>query len=115
MTQHDKDFIHRIQLSQLASDDPYSDDFYYQVYNAIRQRAGFPLGPLPAGALVPGMMGANRFGSRQGYHSQGSRREENAMWKMQQQVQRIVSDAKRRPKQTQRKLDWRGCENTCNR
>ena len=104
MTQHDKDFIHRIQLSQLASDDPYSDDFYYQVYNAIRQRAGFPVGPPPVGALSPGMMGTgggSRYGNRPGYHNNhGSR--ENAMWKMQQQVQRIVSDARMKPKQTQR-------------
>ncbi|RUO95526.1 topoisomerase II-associated protein PAT1-domain-containing protein, partial [Jimgerdemannia flammicorona] len=116
MTQHDKDFIHRIQLSQLASDDPYSDDFYYQVYSAIRQRAGFTMGPPPAGALVPGMMNADgnnntgRFGGggggRQGYGPHGGgRREENAMWKMQQHVQRIVSDAKRRPKQTQLSLE----------
>ncbi|KAK2463708.1 hypothetical protein APHAL10511_004459 [Amanita phalloides] len=35
MTQSDKDFITRIQVSQLVTQDPYADDFYAQVYGAI--------------------------------------------------------------------------------
>jgi DNA topoisomerase 2-associated protein PAT1 len=33
----DKDFITRIQLSQLATADPYTSDFYAQVYSAIHK------------------------------------------------------------------------------
>ncbi|KAI8576924.1 hypothetical protein K450DRAFT_254253 [Umbelopsis ramanniana AG] len=100
MTTRDKDFINRIQLQQLASGDPFADDFYYQVYSAIRQRAGLP----PPGSNKDPMMEAKlRESGDRGKRS--NRREENAMHKMQQQVQRIVNDAKRRPKQTQLSLE----------
>jgi DNA topoisomerase 2-associated protein PAT1 len=36
MGNSDKDFITRIQLSQLATSDPYTSDFYAQVFSAIR-------------------------------------------------------------------------------
>lgn len=99
MTGRDKEFINRIQLQQLASGDPFADDFYYQVFSAIRQRAGLP----PPGVNKDPLMEAKaRDGDR---NKRSNRREENAMHKMQQQVQRIVNDAKRRPKQTQCK--WR--------
>ncbi|KAG6374835.1 topoisomerase II-associated protein PAT1 [Boletus reticuloceps] len=43
MTQSDKDFITRIQVSQLVTQDPYAEDFYAQVYGAIlRSRMGQP-------------------------------------------------------------------------
>ena len=38
MGSSDKDFITRIQLSQLASADPYSSDFYAQVFSALRRQ-----------------------------------------------------------------------------
>lgn len=38
MGNSDKDFITRIQLSQLATADPYSSDFYAQVYSALVRR-----------------------------------------------------------------------------
>src|SRR4051812_19060337 len=99
MTQYDKDFINRLQLQQLASDDPYSDDFYYQVYSAIRQRIGLP----PTAILERGDQLPFGRGGKANYFQSGRSREESAMLRMQQQVQRIVSDARRRPKQTQRK------------
>lgn len=34
MTQGDKDLVHRIQLSQLQTDHPYLDDYYYHTYNS---------------------------------------------------------------------------------
>ena len=41
MTQSDKDFITRIQVSQLVTQDPYAEDFYAQVFGAIlRSRLG---------------------------------------------------------------------------
>lgn len=38
MGSSDKDFITRIQLSQLVTPDPYSSDFYAQVYSALKRR-----------------------------------------------------------------------------
>lgn len=38
MGNSDKDFITRIQLSQLATADPYASDFYAQVFSALRRR-----------------------------------------------------------------------------
>ncbi|KAI8637124.1 topoisomerase II-associated protein PAT1-domain-containing protein [Parasitella parasitica] len=99
MTEHDKMVVNRIQLSQLASGDPYADDFYYQVYSSLRQRAGLPL----QSSLAHNGMGNTAEGSRTN-NSRG-RREENTMQRLHQQLQRIVNDAKRRPKQTQVSLE----------
>ncbi|KAI8366435.1 topoisomerase II-associated protein PAT1 [Choanephora cucurbitarum] len=98
MTQHDKDVVNRIQLSQLASGDPYADDFYYQVYTTLRHRPGMP--------LQPNMIAAHHnSGSNEGNRNGRGRRDDNMMQRMQQQLQRIVNDAKRRPKQTQVSLE----------
>ncbi|KAG9097677.1 hypothetical protein FRC07_010751, partial [Ceratobasidium sp. 392] len=69
MSQSDKDFITRIQVSQLITLDP-SEDYYAQVFGS----AG-----IPAAAA----------------HTRGRRRE-NALQKMAAQVERIVSNAKAR-------------------
>lgn len=69
MTQSDKDFITRIQVSQLYSLDP-SEDFYAHAFGAAA---------IPAAAA----------------HARGRRRE-NALQKMAAQVERIVSNAKAR-------------------
>src|SRR3954447_19069092 len=90
MTQGDKDFINRIQISPLVTDDPYADDFYFQVYTAIRNRQVQP----QMSSFSPHVGGAGRHRSR------GS---ESGLLKMQQQVLRIVNDARRKPKLTQRK------------
>ncbi|KAF8950079.1 hypothetical protein BGZ52_003802 [Haplosporangium bisporale] len=89
MTQGDKDFINRIQISQLVTDDPYADDFYCQVYTAIRNRHLQQMG-VPGGMMEPESSEGNR---RRGGNGRTEQR-------MQQQVQRIVSDAKRNPKRT---------------
>ncbi|KAF9582412.1 hypothetical protein BGW38_000246 [Lunasporangiospora selenospora] len=86
MTQSDKDFINRIQISQLVTDDPYADDFYCQVYTAIRNRHLQNMG-------VPGALMSEEAKRRRGANGRMEQR-------MQQQVQRIVSDAKRNPKRT---------------
>ncbi|KAI8138015.1 topoisomerase II-associated protein PAT1-domain-containing protein [Fennellomyces sp. T-0311] len=90
MTQHDKDFIKRIQISQLASSDPYSDDFYYQVYSSLRQRAGLPVWSASA--------------ENAGKNNRG-RKEENGMQRFHQQLQRVVNNAKRHPRQAQVSLE----------
>ena len=49
MGNSDKDFITRIQLSQLATADPYTSDFYAQVFSAIRGPRPGPEGPAQQG------------------------------------------------------------------
>ncbi|TDL23786.1 hypothetical protein BD410DRAFT_820717 [Rickenella mellea] len=94
MTQSDKDFITRIQVSQLVTSDPYAEDFYAQVY----------------GSLLRSRMGMNgqdelvlKFGSGEGVGlGLGQRtagRRPNAMQRMEQQVERIVSNARQREKE----------------
>lgn len=71
MGNSDKDFITRIQLSQLATSDPYSSDFYAQVFSALARRVQDTQGPENGPTVVqiaPGMgLGVggpvgNRFG-----------------------------------------------------
>ncbi|KAJ3036569.1 hypothetical protein HK097_003801 [Rhizophlyctis rosea] len=35
MTQREKELIAKIQIAQLVTDDPYADDFYYQIYSSL--------------------------------------------------------------------------------
>ncbi|KAI5984315.1 topoisomerase II-associated protein PAT1 [Pisolithus albus] len=82
MTQSDKDFITRIQVSQLVTQDPYADDFYAQVSGDERvlkfgSSGGVGLG---LGQKVPG-------------------RRQSAMQKMEAQVERIVNNARLREKE----------------
>ncbi|KAJ7583418.1 topoisomerase II-associated protein PAT1 [Mycena floridula] len=90
MTQSDKDFITRIQVSQLVTQDPYADDFYAQVYGAILRSR---LGQTQDERVL-------KFGSGLGVGlgvvQKGNNRRPNAMQRMEQQVERIVSNARRR-------------------
>ncbi|CAK5267609.1 unnamed protein product [Mycena citricolor] len=91
MTQSDKDFITRIQVSQLVTPDPYADDFYAQVYSAIqRSRMGLQSGD--ERILKFGSSGGISLGAPQ----KGPTRRPNAMQRMEQQVERIVSAARKR-------------------
>ncbi|KAJ7224401.1 topoisomerase II-associated protein PAT1 [Mycena pura] len=91
MTQSDKDFITRIQVSQLVTPDPYADDFYAQVYSAIvRSRMGLQM--QDERVLKFGSSGGISLGAPQ----KGPTRRPNAMQRMEQQVERIVSNARRR-------------------
>jgi DNA topoisomerase 2-associated protein PAT1 len=91
MTQSDKDFITRIQVSQLVSQDPYTDDFYAQVYDAVR-RSRLGLQSSDDRVLKFGSSG----GVGLGVAPKGGSRRPNAMQRMEQQVERIVSNARRR-------------------
>lgn len=94
MTQSDKDFITRIQVSQLVTQDPYAEDFYAQVYGAIiRSRMGMQ--PTDDRVLKFGSGGGVGLGLGQ----KGSGRRPNAMQKMEQQVERIVTNARLREKE----------------
>ncbi|CDU25509.1 related to PAT1-topoisomerase II-associated protein [Sporisorium scitamineum] len=94
MSGSDKDFITRIQISQLITADPYADDFYAHIYFALRggpRRPGLP--PLPAPAA------AGNGDSNQGKGGKGKQKlnkQQNAMLRMQQQVERIVQSRKER-------------------
>lgn len=93
MTRSDKDFITRIQVSQLVTQDPYADDFYAQVYSAIlRSKMGAPSGPVPVLQL-----GHDGTGVGLGLPgSRGAGRRDYAMQRMTMQVKRIVDAAKQR-------------------
>ena len=90
MGSSDKDFITRMQLSQLVTADPYASDFYAQVFSAVRRsqqaaeqaeaeaRGVVNVGP-NAGLGVSGPAG-NRFGKM------GS----NTMTRLSTQVKRLV-------------------------
>lgn len=94
MTQSDKDFITRIQVSQLVTQDPYADDFYAQVYGAIlRSRMGMQ--SQDERVLKFGSGGGVGLGLAQ----KGATRRPNAMQRMEAQVERIVSNAKLREKE----------------
>ena len=91
MTQSDKDFITRIQVSQLVTQDPYADDFYAQVYGAIlRSRMG--LQSRDERVIKFGAIG----GVGLGLASKGGSRRQSAMQRMEQQVERIVNNARKR-------------------
>ncbi|KLO11600.1 hypothetical protein SCHPADRAFT_998761 [Schizopora paradoxa] len=93
MTQSDKDFITRIQVSQLVTSDPYTEDFYAQVYGSlIRSRMGLDVQGkrvLEFGALGGVGLGVNQ---------KVSGRRQNAMQRMEAQVERIVNAARQREK-----------------
>ncbi|KAJ3550388.1 hypothetical protein NMY22_g530 [Coprinellus aureogranulatus] len=91
MTQSDKDFITRIQVSQLVTQDPYADDFYAQVYGAIlRSRLG--LQASDERVIKFGSGGGIGLGLAQ----KGPNRRPSAMQRMEQQVERIVNNARKR-------------------
>lgn len=90
MTQSDKDFITRIQVSQLVTQDPYADDFYAQVYGAILRSR---LGQSQDERVLKFGSG---LGVGLGLAQKGNNRRPSAMQRMEQQVERIVSNARRR-------------------
>ncbi|KZT43122.1 hypothetical protein SISSUDRAFT_1040559 [Sistotremastrum suecicum HHB10207 ss-3] len=95
MTQSDKDFITRIQVSQLVTADPYAEDFYAQVWSTlVRNRMG---GGDTEGSVIKfgqnGGVGGGVPGQR------GSGRRQNAIQRMEAQVERIISNARIREKE----------------
>ncbi|KAJ1822044.1 DNA topoisomerase 2-associated protein pat1 [Coemansia sp. RSA 2675] len=144
MSRHDKDYIVRIQVSQLLTDDPAADDFYCHMYQlsrgalfgpgsmqsqaSMRGGASPAMGSDPSAAEGSGRATGepNRPGSRAALGSvasgdpmragvaneyrqhvgRGQRSNtQSSMARMQQQVQRIVNEARRRPKASQLALE----------
>ncbi|KAL9061333.1 MAG: hypothetical protein Q9162_000207 [Coniocarpon cinnabarinum] len=106
MTPQDKNFITRIQLSQLVQaiggaeeDSPeasHAEDFYYQVYSQI-YAAAIESGIAPDSFTQTYLNQLSWKGGSRRYPRGG----ENHMRRMQQQVQRAVEAAKSRPKNKQ--------------
>lgn len=107
MTPQDKNFITRIQLSQLmtatgnvntdSEESVLTEDFYYQVHSHIRGgRRQNPQQPLSNFAQTYLSQTGNRHGQNR-KHNRG----ENHMQRMEMQVQRAVESAKARPKNQQ--------------
>jgi len=92
MTQSDKDFITRIQVSQLVTQDPYTEDFYAQVFNAIHQSR---MGGARGHQKVLSFGDSGGIGIIQSQERRSGRRE-NALGRMQTQIERIVNNAKKR-------------------
>ncbi|SCV01422.1 LAMI_0G11386g1_1 [Lachancea mirantina] len=90
MTPRDKDFITRYQLSQIVTDDPYNEDFYFQVYKII-QRGGV-VGESNKGLIARAYLehSGHRLGGRY-------KRADVALQRMQSQVEKAVTVAKERP------------------
>ncbi|KAH9812614.1 topoisomerase II-associated protein PAT1 [Melampsora americana] len=120
MSQGDKDFITRIQVSQLvnpshgqAGFDPYADDFYFHVYSAIRASRLVAQQQMQAAAAerasVTGFQGGREQDLMQNRNNRMNERKltrrDHAMMRMAQNVQRIVDHAKERPKMSQLSLE----------
>lgn len=90
MTPRDKDFITRYQLSQIVTEDPYNEDFYFQVYKII-QRGGI-VGESNKGLIARAYLehSGHRLGGRY-------KRADIALQRMQSQVEKAVTVAKERP------------------
>lgn len=100
MGSSDKDFITRIQLSQLATSDPYISDFYAQVFSAMeRSRRAHESGQMDRPTVVQiaagfgfgvGGPSGNRFGKMG----------QNTMQKLSTQVKKLVESRTAHQKST---------------
>ncbi|KAK9446778.1 topoisomerase II-associated protein PAT1, partial [Limtongia smithiae] len=89
MTSSDKNHITRLQLQQLVTEDPLTEDFYYQVYTALHGQRDSQ-----SSADIAEMY-LNEYGRRSRY---GLRRQQESMQRLQQ---RAVALAKAHPKHEQ--------------
>ncbi|CCE65765.1 hypothetical protein TPHA_0M01900 [Tetrapisispora phaffii CBS 4417] len=98
MTPRDKDFITRYQLSQIVTEDPYNEDFYFQVYKIIQTGgvAGKSNKDLIARAYLE--HSGHRLGGRY-------KRADVALQRMQNQVEKAVTVAKERPQKNKDNTD----------
>lgn len=96
MTGGDKEFITRIQLSQLVTQDPYSSDFYAQVFTQVARAKAAAAGLPVSGPTVVQVGSDGRGVSALGRSNAGSRIRDSAMQRMTMQVRRIVEKANER-------------------
>ncbi|KAJ3163867.1 hypothetical protein HDU88_006206 [Geranomyces variabilis] len=91
MTQYEKELIAKIQISQLVTDNPYRDDFYYIVYTSLiaaNEQAADEPGKAPKGL--------NWQQSLLMDQTRGNG--PNVTNRMQQQMQRLIEGRKAKPK-----------------
>lgn len=96
MSSWDKNFITKIQLQQMVTEDPYNEDFYYQVHSAIQARNN-PQQPLNSFART--------YLFQRGQRNGRFRKHDNPMQRMQQQVEQAIANAKEHPKKEQITLE----------
>ena len=97
-TPRDKDFITRYQLSQIVTDDPYNEDFYFQVYKIIQR--GITASESNKDSIAKAYLehSGHRLGGRY-------KRTDVALQRMQSQVEKAVTVAKERPQKNKDGLD----------
>lgn len=92
MTSSDKNHVTRLQLQQLVTEDPFTEDFYNQVYTALHAPKEQQLGGTTAEIAEKYL---NEYGRRTRY---GLRRQTENIARLQQ---RAIAAAKARPKHEQ--------------
>ncbi|KAJ3102962.1 hypothetical protein HDU97_000201 [Phlyctochytrium planicorne] len=100
MTQYEKETIAKIQIAQLVTDDPLSDDFYYQIYTSL-QRGDMSLqsdGSKLAGLTWQQSLLVSTPTSNKGNSVVLSNQ-------MQQQMQKLIEGRKQKPKGTSLALE----------
>ncbi|KAJ3036101.1 hypothetical protein HDV00_003077 [Rhizophlyctis rosea] len=101
MTQREKELIAKIQIAQLVTDDPYSDDFYYQIYSSlISAKGGDESNP-----GTPPVGGKSLNWQQDLLMRQGRGNTINVTNQMQMQMQRLIDQRKQRPKGTSLALE----------
>ncbi|ORX41065.1 topoisomerase II-associated protein PAT1 [Kockovaella imperatae] len=98
MGSSDKDFITRIQLSQLATADPYTSDFYAQVFSTIQRSrmAAMQGASEPDGPSVVQFSSGLGFGVGGPNASRFGKMGQNTMQKLTSQVKKLVDNRQQR-------------------
>ncbi|KAI8822086.1 topoisomerase II-associated protein PAT1 [Fimicolochytrium jonesii] len=98
MTQREKELIAKIQISQLVTDNPYRDDFYYIVYKSLtsanQNQEDADATSANAGKSAKGGLNWQQSLLMDQTRAPGS----NATNKMQQQMQRLIEGRKQKAK-----------------
>ncbi|TPX59632.1 hypothetical protein PhCBS80983_g02331 [Powellomyces hirtus] len=92
MNQYEKELIAKIQISQLVTDNPYRDDFYYIVYTSLTA-ANDASSDEPGKAAKPGLNWQQSL-----LLDQTRGNGPNVTSRMQQQMQRLIEGRKAKPK-----------------
>lgn len=96
MNPKDKDFVTRFQLSQIVTEDPYNEDFYAQVFKVIHPKVGNNNSQQQSNNSI-----AQAYLEQSGHRLGGrNKRADVALQRMQQQVQKAVTVARERSKNT---------------
>ena len=89
----EKELIAKIQISQLVPEDPFKEDFYYQIYTTLVNNSTTPAST-PAGGLPPALEGESLLRDRRG----GRQNRRSVTNRMQQQMQRLIEKRKQKTK-----------------